>query len=332
MPATQRPTAAATLDAVSADDALQALTGAVQGLSLAERSEDVQRIVCSAARRLTGADAATLALRDGDHSLYVAEDAIEPLWRGDRFPLGDSISGWAMLNRRHVVIEDIYADRRIPHDIYRPTFVKSLVMAPIRTMDPLGAIGVYWARPHRATEREVGLVRTLADSTAVALEHVQTVDDLGRAREISETDPLTGLLNRRAWDRAFVDALVPGATPLSVALIALDHYSPDSGIPDPADDALLRAAADAWRGALRDDDLLARYAGEEFALLLPHCGADAGRRVAERLFLAVPNGETASIGLASWDGEEVGESLFGRAHAAMYEARAAARDCVIVAG
>src|SRR5262249_56843927 len=57
--------------------------------------------------------------------IYVA---IAPLWKGQRFPMSACISGWSMLNRCPAVISDIYADSRIPHDAYRPTFVKSLVM------------------------------------------------------------------------------------------------------------------------------------------------------------------------------------------------------------
>ncbi len=51
------------------------------------------------------------------------------------------ISGWSMLHRSRRSSWDIYADARIPADAYRPTFVKSLVMVPIRTESPIGAIG-----------------------------------------------------------------------------------------------------------------------------------------------------------------------------------------------
>jgi GAF domain-containing protein len=95
--------------------------------------------------------------------------AIEPLWKGQRFRLERCISGWAMRNRRSVAIEDIYVDDRIPHDAYRPTFVKSLAMVPIRKLDPVGAIGNYWATSRRPTEGEVTLLQALADSTAVAI-------------------------------------------------------------------------------------------------------------------------------------------------------------------
>src|SRR5581483_9662786 len=137
----------------------------------------------------------TFVLRDDDKCYYVDEDAIEPLWKGQRFPLEQCISGWAMLNRQHVVIEDIYADERIPHEAYRPTFVKSLVMVPIRTLDPLGSIGIYWATRHRATEQQIGLARALADSTAIALENVRRTERLGHAERLAGTDPLTGVGN-----------------------------------------------------------------------------------------------------------------------------------------
>src|ERR1043166_734932 len=134
------------------------LVETVQRLSLARDRATVQEIVRRAARRLTGADGATFVLRDGDRCHYADEDAIAPLWKGQRFPMSACISGWAMLHRRSAVIPDIYADDRIPHDAYRRTFVKSLVMVPIRTLEPVGAIGTYWATPHAPTTAEVRLL------------------------------------------------------------------------------------------------------------------------------------------------------------------------------
>lgn len=158
------------------------LITAIQQLSLARSTAGVQAIVRTAARRLTDADGATFVLRDNDYCIYADEDAISPLWKGQRFPLGSCISGWAMVNRQAVVIKDIYADSRIPHDAYRPTFVRSLAMVPIRTLDPIGAIGNYWARPHEPSSDEVHLLQALADSTAVTMENIQTYQALEAAR------------------------------------------------------------------------------------------------------------------------------------------------------
>jgi diguanylate cyclase (GGDEF)-like protein len=318
----------------SAETTLATLTRAVQELSLARRLEDVQRIVRRAARQLTDADGATFVLREGRQCVYADEDAISPLWKGQRFPLSACISGWSMLNRRAVAIEDIYQDSRIPPEAYRPTFVKSLVMVPIRALQPLGAIGMYWAEPHRANEQEIGAARALADSTAVALEHVLVLDKLDRTVTLSETDPLTGLPNRRAWDAALGAAApdVTGTNPACVAMIDLDDfkvYNDTHG--HQAGDALLKSAAAAWRGLLRPPDVIARYGGEEFALLLPACPSDTALRIAQRLRLAVPAGQTASIGIARWDASEDGMNVLMRADAALYEAKASGRNRVVLA-
>ena len=152
--------------------AMEQLVEVVQQLSLARDLPSVMEIVRHAARGLTGADGATFVLRDNGKCFYVEEDAISPLWKGQRFPMSACISGWAMLNRDPAVIEDIYTDPRIPVEAYRKTFVKSLVMVPIRTRDPIGAIGNYWAAHHRPTAEQVRVLQVLADTTAVAMENV----------------------------------------------------------------------------------------------------------------------------------------------------------------
>lgn len=156
----------------------QWLVQVVQELSLARSMEAVTAIVRRTARQLTGADGATFVLRDKQQCYYVDEDAISPLWKGLRFPMANCISGWVMNNKQSVAIDDIYKDSRIPHDAYRPTFVKSLAMVPIRTIDPIGAIGNYWAHEHVPTAEEIHMLQSLADITAVTVENVSLYEDL----------------------------------------------------------------------------------------------------------------------------------------------------------
>lgn len=162
------------------------LVDVVQELSLAHDLETIMAIVRRAARELTGADGATFVLHDAGRCYYADEDAIAPLWKGKRFPLDACISGWAMVHREAVAIPDIYADSRIPADAYRPTFVKSLAMVPIRIAEPIGAIGNYWARSHTVTPEEIELLQALANSTSVAMENVAIVKDV-EARVRSRT-------------------------------------------------------------------------------------------------------------------------------------------------
>ncbi|MBP3953694.1 protein kinase [Gemmata sp. G18] len=154
------------------------LIDVIQRLSQARDVATVQDIVRTAARRLTGADGATFVLCDGDQCHYVDEDAIGPLWKGQRFPMSASVSGWAMMNRRTAVIDDVFADPRVPDQGYRATFVKSMVMVPVRVADPLGAIGTYWATQRHPTDEEVRVLEALAGTTAVALENVRVFTEL----------------------------------------------------------------------------------------------------------------------------------------------------------
>lgn len=177
-------------------NAMERLVTVVQELSLARDVATVLAIVCHAARVLTGADGASFVLREGDMCYYADEEAIGPLWKGQRFPMSACMSGWAMLNRQHAVIADIYTDPRIRVEVYQPTFVKSLVMVPIRTVlvkslvvlpiqaaAPIGAIGTYWAQRYQATPEEVKVLQALADSTSVALENVQLYTELAQRVE-----------------------------------------------------------------------------------------------------------------------------------------------------
>ncbi len=157
---------------------LALLVETVQQLSLARDIKKIMEVVRSAARKLTGADGATFVLRENDLCYYADEDAIEPLWKGQRFPMSACISGWAMLNRQSAIIADIYADNRIPVEAYKPTFVKSLAMMPIRTLEPIGAIGCYWAQHHSPAAEEILLLQSLADITSVSIENIYVYNEL----------------------------------------------------------------------------------------------------------------------------------------------------------
>ena len=167
-------------DSLMGNASAQRLVQAVTELSKARDIETVQRIVRTAARDINGADGATFVLRDGNLCFYADEDAIQPLWKGQRFPMANCISGWAMINRRPAIIPDITLDARIPQDAYRPTFVKSLVMVPIRAEAPIGAIGNYWANKHSPSASEVQFIQALADSASIALENVHLYQQLER--------------------------------------------------------------------------------------------------------------------------------------------------------
>ncbi|MET3663652.1 HWE histidine kinase domain-containing protein [Caulobacter sp. 1776] len=165
------------------DTGLLTLIETIEALSATRTIAEVADVVRKAARRISGADGVAFVLRDNDQCWYFDEDAIGPLWKGKRFPLTACISGWAMLNRQTVVIPDIYLDDRIPHDAYRPTFVKSLVMTPVRMEDPVAAIGAYWAKSHTPSPEVVQKLQVMARATASALESGRLHDSLVDSRQ-----------------------------------------------------------------------------------------------------------------------------------------------------
>lgn len=147
-------------------------------------------------------------------------------------------------------------------------------------------------------------------------------------------DPLTGLYNRRHFDE-FVEVELARArrsgAPLAMVLMDLDHfkaYNDTHG--HPAGDRLLTAAADAWTDQLRDGDVLARWGGEEFTVLLPDTSSSAAREIADRLRLATPGEQTCSVGVATWSSTDDHDTLIRRADDAMYRAKATGRDRVVV--
>jgi diguanylate cyclase (GGDEF)-like protein len=133
-----------------------------------------------------------------------------------------------------------------------------------------------------------------------------------RVGRMARIDALTGVHNRRVWDQELPRELACGARsgqPVCVALIDLDNfkaYNDQHG--HQAGDRLLKAAAAVWRSSPRKSDLLVRYGGEEFALLLPDCGLDDAMEIAERLRTSQPEG-TCSIGVAGWDTKETETEL-----------------------
>lgn len=180
------------------------LVHAIQQISSARSLQEVIDVVKHVARTGTEADGASFVLRDGDRCHYVDEEAIGPLWKGRRFPMTACISGWAMHHRQAAIIPDIALDPRIPYEAYRVTFVRSLVMVPIRSAAPLGAIGIYWARNFEAAPETVHWLQALADATSAALEAVRANDEAARLRARSPRPDVNGdgeFVRMCAWTR-----------------------------------------------------------------------------------------------------------------------------------
>ena len=120
--------------------------------------------------------------------------------------------------------------------------------------------------------------------------------------------------------------------PLSIAWLDLDHMSAFNMLRGENEgDRLIKETAARWRNELRDVDSVARLDGVEFALILPGCGLGEAVEVLDRVRGATPRGQTASAGVARWDGEEPAELLILRAQDALAAAKSSGRNVTIPA-
>src|SRR5262249_38717170 len=133
------------------------------------------------------------------------------------------ISGWCMTNRQAVAIPDIYADARVPADVYRPTFVRSLAMAPVGLDEPIGALGAYWSEKREPRPEEIECLQAIADAAALATANVQRcagAPDRSLALEPPPSElraPKPGAGSERGSLRGFIDRVrVNGLRPNSL--------------------------------------------------------------------------------------------------------------------
>ncbi|MBT9488303.1 MAG: diguanylate cyclase [Rubrivivax sp.] len=215
-----------------------------------------------------------------------------------------------------------------------------------------------WFRVHERRTREGGLVGVRIDVSELiareqSLRELNTELDAANRRlaELSETDALTGIANRRQFDRRLDEEWARcqrHGLPLSLLLIDVDHfkrYNDHHG--HPAGDACLRRIATELQGCVRrPDELLARYGGEEFLLLLPHTDTADALALAQRCLAAVdaadlPHGDsplgsqvTLSIGVASHQPAAPlpdAHALLHQADTALYRAKHQGRHRVVQA-
>lgn len=161
---------------------------------------DITGSVKRAVREGAAADGVAFVLRDGDECFYLDEDAMAPLWKGQRFPMATCVSGWAMTHRAPVVIPDVFADERVPQAAYRATFVKSMVMVPIRGLQSTGSIGAYWDRKQTADPQTVHWLQTIADAVSPVLDITLAKEDHRSATAPPDGQPAP-MVRVCAWTR-----------------------------------------------------------------------------------------------------------------------------------
>lgn len=163
------------------------LIEASERLAAARSMDEVVEVLRQTAREAVGAEGIAVVIRDEGKCFYVAEDAIGPLWSGSRFDENSCISGWAMQRLETVAIRDVRDDARVPQEAYAPTFVRSMLMAPIGRPRAVAALGAYWSDARDHDQETIRRLESLCRLAAIAIENARLLrqaEQNSRQREL----------------------------------------------------------------------------------------------------------------------------------------------------
>jgi diguanylate cyclase (GGDEF)-like protein len=314
----------------SAQD-IAAVAAAIRILATSEDPGAVRRAICEIALQLSGADSVAILDLVVEQMQLVQTASAGLAWTIRDCSVTDGSppaaaafrSGKSVLVRGSAPAGD--AGREASHETSPVVLWQPF---PAGGRSTVAVLGLVWnGSLTLAPERLTSLMELVsAEATSV----LERADLLTQLAALARTDELTELPNRRAINDDLAREMERArreSTALCVGLLDIDHFKTfNDSQGHPAGDRLLAAAATAWRQALRaGSDLLGRYGGEEFLVVLPAPLDDAFATV-ERLRASVPEGQTVSAGVARWDSQESAEALITRADVALYAAKAGGRN------
>jgi diguanylate cyclase (GGDEF)-like protein len=258
---------------------------------------------------------------------------------------------WALRRGRAHLFQDEADGLSCPHVAEnRPQWAMCVpMMAHGETLGMLyvdsGGVSIQKERSQRKpSDSDQRLAKTLAEQSALALANLTLRETL---RMQSVRDPLTGLYNRRYMEESLERELRRSTrrkTSLGVIMLDVDHFKRfNDSFGHEAGDFVLQIVSKLLRSQLRGEDVVCRYGGEEFTLILPEASLAATRQRAEQLREAVKRevpsfrdrsleAVTLSLGVASFpDHGSTSEELLRKADAALYQAKQQGRDRVMLA-
>jgi diguanylate cyclase (GGDEF)-like protein len=320
--------------------ALEALVDAAAGILAADSLSDTLGRIAHHLGELLDYDELSVYEVDRTAEMLVpvfalGEYAAEVM--ADSCRLDEGVTGWVVTNRRTRNVERADQDPLVAVVEGTEMEPESLVSVPLVVGDRVvAALNVYRIGTDKQfSAAEVAQVERFATMAALAFDSARQRDTL---REQARTDGLTGLLNHRACHERLGDEIERAAAlerPLSVVVLDLDHFKTVNDAYGHAEgDKVLAAASHKLRSAVRENDIVARLGGEEFALILPGVDGTRAAEAAERARAAIAEVEvgggrslSCSAGVASYpDDERDAGRLLELADGALYWAKRSGRD------
>ncbi len=322
---------------------IEVLLDLTKELTVERPLEESLQLVTQAAVSLVGADHASIRLLDAtrDTLLAGARAGSAPGARPLAFKKGEGIIGWVVEHGEGALVDDVNADERFVVHSGQGFVLASMIAEPLWSSgEVIGVISVSSPQLRAFGPYQQLLVRLLANCSVSPVERA-------RLKRLALYDDMTLAYNHRylvpRLNEEIERARRSNGT-VCILLLDLDHFKQVNDAHGHAfGDRILRLFADRVRAKVRKPDVLVRRGGEEFVLIMPavsdeHQGLATAARIKESLesepFEVAPGQkltQTASIGVANWDGKESAEALELRADLAMYEAKRQGRNRICVA-
>ncbi|MCM2264653.1 MAG: sensor domain-containing diguanylate cyclase [Desulfuromonadales bacterium] len=324
------------------------LVSMISTLALAESREELFNGLLNMSAELADATSGSLMLFD-EHSqnlhIAVAKGMSPPLARSMAVPIGEGIAGRVARNGFPLLVNDIERDSRVATP-NRPRFrTKSFISIPLKDQERLvGVLNLADKRDDTSfTEADLNLVHSFTNQAVLMIDRAAVLERAVQLEKLSITDPLTGLYNRRFLENRLEEERSRSQRQMqsfSVILADLDNFKLYNDICGHlAGDKALRKAAMLMKRAAREMDLVVRYGGEEFCLILPNTSKKESLFVAERLRRSIEGdifpGETnlplgrltISLGVAAYpeDADAI-HDLIHAADLALYRAKDLGRN------
>jgi diguanylate cyclase (GGDEF)-like protein/putative nucleotidyltransferase with HDIG domain len=308
-------------DAPAAATALQRISGAAaemaaiwdvgQALTELETLEQVAAAVVTRTRALLPVDTAVLYLLspDGGMEAVAVDGAYGDKLHRMTIQRGEGVVGWVAAHLEPRVNESAAPDVARRFSPGEQNELNAVSAVPLtQGAECLGVLAVYTQAYRLVTEHHLQVLSILAEHAATA---VQSTRRLERTNELAFTDPLTGLANSRCLYRQ-LDRFThcgAGSPPFSILMLDLDRFKTVNDVLGHLrGDDLLRQVAAALTGVVRPGDLVCRYAGDEFVVVLAGAGKEQAEQLASRVRRAVGMIPPAIPGLPV--GSSVGAASF----------------------
>ena len=295
-----------------------------------ERDVVLERL-CEEAAGALSADNSAVYLTDAESLVVVAQHGCAAGFLGFRRARHEGLAGRALTSGRPQLTNDYAGEGLAPVTTATLGDVRSALAVPMRWSGRLqGALSVGFATDRWVTKSDLELLEAFADLACVAC---RNADEHAEARRQANYDALTGCLNHAAFQRRVREQLSANERSggeLTLVLLDLDDFKEvNEAHGHLAGDSVLRAVGAGIRDAVREHDVVARYGGDEFALILLETPEDQANRVVERTLAAIraapvpgsPRGVGACAGIAAWSPGEGATDLIERADRAMRDAK-----------